>query len=125
MRTLQDLRYATRQFLQAPGFTATAVLTLALGIGATTAIFSVVDGIVLRKLPYPDQERLVYFDQGSHTVPEYREWLERVTAFEEIVGILPGQRTMLGAGSPQQIVLAQTTANTFPVFGALPTVAVC
>ncbi len=91
-----------------------------LGIGATTAIFSVVDGIVLRRLPYPDQERLVYFNQGSHTVPEYREWLERITTFDEIVAIWPAQRTLLGAGSPQQIVLGQATANTFPVFDASP-----
>lgn len=116
----QDIRFAIRSFIRNPGFSLTAVVIIALGIGATTAIFSVVDGIVLRKLPYPDQDRLVYFDQGSHTVPEYKEWLERITTFDEIVAIWPAQRTLLGAGSPQQVVLGQATANTFPVFGALP-----
>ncbi len=116
----QDIRFAIRSFIRNPGFSLTAVVIIALGIGATTAIFSVVNGIVLRKLPYPDQERLVYFDEGSHTAPEYREWLERITTFDEIVAIWPAQRTLLGAGSPQQIVLGQATANTFPVFGALP-----
>lgn len=116
----QDIRFAIRSFIRNPGFSLTAVVIIALGIGATTAIFSVVDGIVLRKLPYPDQDHLVYFDQGSHTVPEYKEWLERITTLDEIVAIWPAQRTLLGAGSPQQIVLGQATANTFPVFGALP-----
>ena len=116
----QDIRFAVRSFIRNPGFSLTAVVIIALGIGATTAIFSVVNGIVLRRLPYPDQERLVYFDQGSHTVPEYKEWLERITTFDEIVAIWPAQRTLLGAGSPQQIVLGQATANTFPVFGASP-----
>jgi putative ABC transport system permease protein len=93
---------------------------VALGIGATTAIFSVVDGIVLRKLPYPDPDRLVFFDQGSHTVPDYRDWLEQMSTFESIAALWPTQRTMVGEGTPQQVGVGQATANVFPMFGASP-----
>ena len=117
----QDFRFALRMFARQPGFAVTAIGILALGIGATTAIFSVVDGVVLRRLPYPDPGRLIYFDQGSHTFPDYQEWLERLGAFESIVAVLPTRRTMLGQGRPQQIRVAQITANVIPTFGGSPT----
>ena len=117
---VQDLRFAVRSFGRQPGFAITVVGIIALGIGSTTAIFSVVDGIVLRRLPYPAPERLVYFDEGSHTFPEYQEWLERLTTFESMAALMPTGRTLLGLGRPQQVVVAQTTANIFPMFGMLP-----
>jgi len=85
---LQDLRYALRQLRQSPGFTAVAVLTLALGVGANTAIFSVVHGVLLRPLPCPEQERLVTLSEWSEKVPgmsisypNYLDWRARQTCF--------------------------------------------
>jgi predicted permease len=116
----QDLRFALRSFGRRPGFALTAIAIVALGIGATTAIFSVVDAVVLRQLPFPEPERLVYFDQGRHTVPDYTDWLEQLAAFESIAAVWPTQRTLLGEGTPQRIAVGLATANLFPLFGASP-----
>ena len=64
---LQDVRYAFRTLAKTPGFTVTAVVILGAGIGATSTIFSVVDTVVLRELPYPESGRLIHFDEGSHS----------------------------------------------------------
>jgi predicted permease len=117
---MQDLRFAYRSFVRQPWFSLTAIGIVALGIGATTAIFSVVDGVVLRKLSYPDPERLIYFDEASHTVPDYKSWLERLTAFESIAAVWPTRRTLLGQGPPQQVAVGQATANLLPTFGGAP-----
>ena len=69
---LQDIRYATRSFLNRPGFSMTVVALVALGVGATTTIFSVVDNVLLRQLPYPEAERLVFFDNAAHPIPLYQ-----------------------------------------------------
>src|SRR5689334_23267023 len=90
---LQDVRYGIRTLLRQPGFAATAILTLALGIGATTAIFSVVNAVVLRPLPFDDPDRIVvvtnhYLKTGLRgaTVsgPDFRDWREQSRSFEEL-----------------------------------------
>ncbi len=92
METLvQDLRYALRNLLRQPGFAVSAILTLALGIGATTAIFSVVNAVVLRPLPYDDADRVIamanfYTRSGvrstSISAPDFRDWREQNRSFD-------------------------------------------
>src|SRR5688572_8394913 len=96
---LHDVRYALRSLAKAPGFAAITILTLALGIGANTAIFSVVNAVVLRPLPYPQPERLTYvttqfptlgFDQFWMSVPEFLEYREWSTSYDAIGGYTVG-----------------------------------
>src|SRR6516225_5297536 len=86
---MDDLRFAFRQLVKNPSFTAVAVLTLALGIGANTAIFSVVHSVLLKALPYPESDRLVWLSQRSPSLPSesisypnFVDWREQQTVFE-------------------------------------------
>jgi len=84
---LHDLRFGLRMMVRNPVFTLIAVLTLALGIGANTAIFSVVDAVLLRPLPYPQADRLVFLwshetPRGGSSVPDYHEWRDHNQVFE-------------------------------------------
>jgi putative ABC transport system permease protein len=126
----QDLRYALRMLFKKPGFTAIAALTLALGIGANTAIFSVVDAVLLRSLPYPDADRLVMLwstmqAQGVPTsgsaMPDYREWRDQSQSFEGLGGFYYGDFNLSGANrEPARVQGAFVTANLFPVLGVAP-----
>jgi putative ABC transport system permease protein len=126
MQTLwQDLRYGFRLLLRKPGFTLVAILALALGIGANTAIFSVVNAILLRPLPYPEPERIV---QLNHNYPQinlkasvsafgYTIYKEQAKAFDQIAAISGGSLNLTGGGEPEQLQTMMVTASFFPLFG--------
>src|SRR5215510_3840249 len=130
MQTLiQDLRYGARTLLKSPVFTLIAVITLALGIGANTAIFSVVDAVLLRPLPYPEAERLVFlFSTGSggtsvfgSALPDYREWRDQNRTLEGLAGFYYGDFNLSPAGGePARVQGAYITSNLFNVLKVYP-----
>ena len=124
-----DLRFALRAFLRSPGFTAVAVLTLALGIGANTAIFSIVRAMLLEPLPYRDADRLVFIWLGQNVVglrgplagPDLRDLREGTTTFDGFAGIwASGTITLTGGSDPEQLRGALVTTNFFDVLGSEP-----
>ena len=129
---IRDLRYAVRQLRTSPVFALTAVLTLAFGIGATTAIFSIVEGVLLRPLPFPNQARLVILGdivEGVHhsggeapgvTAPGIRTYIRDTRAFSDLGGYQPSTYELSGLGEPGQINAARLTASVFPVLGVSP-----
>ena len=125
---MNDLRYAFRQLLKNPGFTAVAVLTLALGIGANTAIFSVVNAILLRPLPFKDPERLVMVferglsgsQKGSVSAPLLGGWREQTTVFEGLAARGFGGFILTGKGQPENIIGSRLSANIFSLLGIKP-----
>ncbi|MGH9711282.1 MAG: ABC transporter permease, partial [Candidatus Acidiferrales bacterium] len=125
----QDLRYAFRMLRKNPGFTAVAVLTLALGIGANTAIFSVVNAILLRPLPIHDPGRVVVLQENFpklnllHTPlspPDFRNYSRRTNVFESTALFLDKNLNLTGVGEPQRIVAMRATATFFPLLGIQP-----
>ncbi len=125
----KDLRFALRMMRKAPGFTATVVLTLALGLGGTTAIFSVVKAALLDPLPYADPARLVilwteFRQSGVLRAPasgfELQEIRARSRSFEGIAGIWAGNGTFLGENEPEQVKIGNVTGDFFLVLGAKP-----
>ncbi|HEY7686431.1 MAG TPA: ABC transporter permease [Gemmatimonadales bacterium] len=126
---LQDLRYAVRQLVKRPGFTAVAVLTLALGIGANTSIFSVVDALLLRALPYDSPDRIVRLTERAPTDPgqqgntsylNYLDWQAQASRFEAM-GIYQGWHPALtGLGEAERIRAAILTAGVLDVFRVVP-----
>ncbi|HEV2840923.1 MAG TPA: ABC transporter permease [Chthoniobacterales bacterium] len=125
---MNDLRYALRQLRKSPGFTVIAVLTLALGIGANSAIFSVVNHVLLRPLPYPHPERLVYLNEvinGTDTaiaLPDYVDWRKDSKSFEHLAMSRLESRNLSGipGREPERISVAYVTANFFNVIGLPP-----
>ena len=123
----QDLRYTARMLRRAPGFAITAVLIVALGIGATTAAFSVTDFVLLRPLPFPDPERLVKvwertagYGRMELSPANYRDWKKASTVFESI-GTYHGLAVnMLGAGEPLRVEGAAVSYDLFPTLGVQP-----
>src|SRR6266853_5424464 len=117
---MNGLRYACRQLLKHPGFTAVAVLTLALGIGANTAMFSFVNAILLRPLPFKEPDRLVmvftsYLQNGSHknwvAAPTLDEWRKQSTVFEGLAARSFGGFVLTGKGQPESIPGSRLSAN--------------
>ncbi len=121
LNTMRDIRVAIRGFVHKPGFFFTATMTMALGIGATTAVFSVVDKVLLRPLPYPEANRLVYFTNASHSVPDFKDWRDRTDSFESLAGSRVINYDLLADGTPKRIRTALVTADFFKLFGARTT----
>jgi putative ABC transport system permease protein len=128
MQTLwQDLRYGARMLLKKPGFTLIAVITLALGIGANTAIFSVVHAVLLQSLPYNDADRLVMvwenhrqrgLRQGYASPANFVEWREQNSVFTDIAAFADNRSILTGSGAPEEIVSQAATSNLFALLGA-------
>ncbi|HEY6403402.1 MAG TPA: ABC transporter permease, partial [Blastocatellia bacterium] len=125
----QDLRYGARMLMKKPGFTLVAVLTLALGIGATTAIFSVVNAVLLRSLPYRDPDRLVLVghrgeDQGTVTFkatpPDFLEWRDQSNVFEQIAAYQSDTADLTFNGEPEEWIAGIVSANLFVTLGVSP-----
>ena len=123
----QDLRFGARSLRRSPGFATIAILTLALGIGANTAIFSVVNGVLLRPLPYPDAERLAIIWSGLGSVNravastyELYEIRARTKEFDQIGGIWVTNGTLPGEGDPEQVKVGVVTSNFLPILCPRP-----
>jgi predicted permease len=126
--TLQDLRYALRSFAKTPGFTAIAIAALAIGIGATTAIFSVVDGVLLRSLPYPDADRIMQLwqvnangNQAQVSDPNFQDWQAQSRSFSALAQV--GNRgivSIAGATEPTRVRAAVVSRDFFRVLGVQP-----
>src|SRR5256714_13003100 len=118
---ISDLRFAVRQLLKSPGFTAIAVLTLALGIGACTAIFSVVNGVLLRPLNYPEPERIVVlketnlseFPRYSVSPSNYPEWEKQLKSFASLAASQGTYVNLTGNGEPEWLSVWKGTAHYF------------
>jgi putative ABC transport system permease protein len=126
---LQDIRYAIRLCLRTPGFTAIAVLALALGIGANTAIFTVVNAVLLEPLPFRDPGRLVVTWETNVRRPgrpnvlgpaNFIRWQERTTAFERMAPFYDYRVNLTGSGAPEEIVGMDVTPDFFPTLGVAP-----
>jgi predicted permease len=125
----QDLRLGVRMLIKHPSFTIIAVLTLALGIGANITIFSVVNAVLLRPLPYPDAERLVvlWSEAPAQNIRErasayanVADWREQSKSFEDIAVSDPTVVTLTGAAEPEQVMSIRASANLFPLLGVAP-----
>jgi putative ABC transport system permease protein len=125
---IQDLRYALRQLRKSPAFTAAAVITLALGIGATTTIYSIVDSLLVRPLPYPNSQRILrvwntFVPRGMMEIPASEpEFLEyrQSDAFAHFAGFSTGAVTLTGSGDPLHVGAAWGTSDFFQVMGMKP-----
>ena len=122
---LRDLKHSLRMFRQTPGFTLAALAALTLGVGANTAIFSVVNSVLLKPLPFPDPDGLVLFlnvgPSGSRTdasVTKFNVWRQQTPAFQDAAAYGFGVMNLTGGESPEQLPSARVTADFFRLFGA-------
>ena len=124
----QDLRFAVRMLRKRPGFALVAILTLALGIGATTAVFSVVDRLLFRSLPYPEDQQLVSFGDKApfESVefvlgPDYLDWREQQTPFSSVTSMVPGTRDCdVTERNPMRLACAAVDSSFLPTLGIAP-----
>src|SRR5580693_8084136 len=128
---LHDLQFAFRQLLKSPGFSLVAILTLALAIGANTAIFSAIDAVLLHPLPYPDPDRLVIVQETlpryalhgiAPTAPDYAEFRRQATCFSQVAAVTGAVATLTGDGQPEDVPALRVTASAFPMLGVVPVV---
>ena len=127
---IQDLKYAVRQLVRRPGFTAVIVLTLALGIGATTAVFSVVNAVLLRPLPFPEDDRLAVVltraqifeaDELPPSPPEYVAYRDQLRSWDELAAYqVRGVTATRADAEPERLTVAAATWSLFPVLGREP-----
>ena len=130
MQTLwQDLRYGARMLLKQPGFTSVAVITLALGIGANTAMFSVINAVLLRPLPYRQPDRLVTIweempQRGMYEIPvsfaNLRDWVDQTKTLDQISAYTFTNLNLSGVGEPARLGAVRSSANLFSLVGAAP-----
>src|SRR5579862_6333650 len=132
MPVFRDLKIAVRHLLKSPGFAATAVLMLALGIGATTAIFSIVEGVLLRPLPFPQSDKVMMLadviegaDVGGSgeagvTVPDIRNYVRDTHSFTSLGGYQQAGFELSGIGDPAQVNATRMTGGVFPALAVGP-----
>lgn len=121
---VKDFHYGIRGLLKRPGFTAVAVITLALGIGANTAIFSVVNAVLLRPQPYKDPDRVVSlwenvpnYGQWRVTPANFLDWKKQNTVFEDVAAFGSSTLTLTGEGDPEQLLGTRASEGYFAVVG--------
>jgi len=126
---LQNTRYALRQLRNRPEFATVAVITLALGIGANTALFSIVNGVLFSRLPYPEPERLVTlseskpnFEYGSISYPNFRDWQKENRAFSALAIYRSTAFSLTGSGEPIQVSGEFVSGDLFSILGVTPLV---
>jgi len=126
---LQDLQFALRQLLKNAGFSLVAILTLALAIGANTAIFSAIDAVLLHPLPYPNPDQLVIVQETlpryslhgiAPTAADYAEFRRQATCFAQIAAVTGAVATLTGDGPPEDVPAERLTSSAFPMLGVVP-----
>jgi len=128
-RLMQDLRFGVRMLAKSPGFATVAILTLALGIGANTALFSIVNGVLLNPLPYPEPEQLVTlaeskpnFDSGSISFPNFRDWRKNNRTFSKMGISRPYSYSLTGRGEAEQVSAEFISSDYLAVLGVKPVI---
>ena len=126
---LQDIRYAIRMCVRQPGFTAIAVVALALGVGANTAIFTIVNAVLLERLPYRDSDRIMsLWEEGTHRPgrnntlgpANFIRWRERSSSFDAMAAMVDTRANLTGRGDPEEVVVQNVEAQFFPMLGVSP-----
>jgi len=124
---LSDFRHAARVLLKAPGFSAIVILVFAVGIGATSTIFSIVNAVLLKPLPFPGADRLVAITavvrnagEDSVSLPDLRDWQAQTKAFSKLAGYSAISATLTGRGPAVSMQVAVSTAELFEILGAAP-----
>src|SRR5258708_2164988 len=126
---LQDIRFAIRVLAKMPGFTITAIIALALGIGANSAIFSVINTTLLRPLPYIESERLAWISENNlsndikeeaASPPDYADWKSQSLSFSDMAAFGRASLTLTGNGEPERVIAANVSYNLFPLLGVSP-----